>query len=141
MNPDNKSCVFCAIVRRTEPALVVYETDTVICFLPPENKVWGHTLVIPKPHFENLYDIPNQLLNEVVEVCQYLTLKYRENLNATGMNVLHASGIDGQQSVQHFHFHLYPRFKGDGLNTSPKLPEQDFDKQEMLVKLRAAAQK
>ncbi len=52
------------------------------------------------------------------------------------MNVLHASGKDGQQSVFHFHFHLFPRFKDDGLDTWPQLPKKDFDADEMWQKLK-----
>lgn len=130
------NCVFCKIVRREEPARVIYENEDVICFLPKTIQVYGHTLVVPKKHFQDLYDIPEELLCELIKVVQFLTKEYKTKIGATGMNVMHASGKDGQQSVFHFHFHLLPRFKDDGLDTWPKLPQKDFDADEMWQKLK-----
>ncbi|BCX15673.1 MAG: histidine triad protein [Candidatus Parcubacteria bacterium] len=129
-------CVFCKIVRREEPAKIIYENEDVICFLPKTIQVYGHTLVVPKKHFQDLYDIPENLLCELIKIVQFLTKEYKTKIGATGMNVLHASGKDGQQSVFHFHFHLFPRFKDDGLDTWPQLPKKDFDADEMWQKLK-----
>ncbi len=129
-------CVFCKIVRREEPAKIIYENEDVICFLPKTIQVYGHTLVVPKKHFQDLYDIPENLLCELIKIVQFLTKEYKTKIGAIGMNVLHASGKDGQQSVFHFHFHLFPRFKDDGLDTWPQLPKKDFDADEMWQKLK-----
>lgn len=129
-------CVFCKIVRGEEPARVIYENEDVICFLPKKIGVYGYTLVVPRKHFQDLYDIPEELLCELIKVAQFLTREYKTKIGATGMNVLHASGKDGQQSVFHFHFHLFPRFKDDGLDTWPQLPKKDFDADEMWQKLK-----
>jgi len=83
-----------------------------------------------------LYDIPSDILADLVRVAQKLTLEYKQKIGATGMNLLHASGKDGQQSVFHFHFHLLPRFKDDGLDTWPNLAKIEVDKDELLGKLR-----
>ena len=114
---------------------VIYENDKVICFLPKELEVYGHTLIVPKKHYADLYDIPEDVLCDLVKVTKKLTLTYKKKINATGMNLIHASGVDGQQSVFHFHFHLLPRFKNDNLNTWPKLPKVKIDKNELLKKL------
>lgn len=129
-------CIFCKIIRGEEPARVIYENEDVICFLPKTIQVYGHTLVIPKKHFQDLYDIPEELLHELIRAVQFLAKEYKTKIGATGMNVLHASGKDGQQSVFHFHFHLFPRFKDDGLDTWPQLPKKDFDADEMWQKLK-----
>ena len=129
-------CIFCQIVRGEKPSKIVYENENAICFLPKEIEVYGHTLVVPKQHFQDLYDIPQDLLCKLTEVVQLLVKEYRTTISATGMNVLHASGQDGQQSVLHFHFHLFPRFKDDGLDTWPNLAKKDFDADEIWKKLK-----
>ena len=129
------NCIFCKIIKGKEVVSVIYENDKVICFLPKELEVYGHTLIVPKKHYADLYDIPEDVLCDLVKVTKKLTLTYKKKINATGMNLIHASGVDGQQSVFHFHFHLLPRFKNDNLNTWPKLPKVKIDKNELLKKL------
>jgi histidine triad (HIT) family protein len=104
--------------------------------LPKEVEVYGHTLVVPKKHYADLYDIPYEILADISRISKMLTIKYKEKINATGMNLMHASGIDGEQSVYHFHIHLLPRFENDGLHTRPKLPDIDVDKDELLKKIK-----
>ena len=130
------NCIFCQIVQGEKPAKVVYENENAICFLPKEIEVYGHTLVVPKQHFQDLYDTPQDLLCRLTEVVQLLTREYKTKIGSTGMNVLHASGKDGQQSVPHFHFHLFPRFKDDGLDTWPNLAKKEFDSDEIWRKLK-----
>jgi histidine triad (HIT) family protein len=131
-----ENCIFCKIIENKAPSRIVYENADVICFLPKEIEVYGHTLVVPKKHFIDLYDVPAQILCELIKVSQKLTLAYREKINATGMNLMHASGKDGQQSVFHFHIHLLPRFKNDGLNTWPHLAKIEVDADELWNRLR-----
>ncbi len=131
-----RNCIFCQIVRREKPAKVVYKNENALCFLPKKIEVYGHTLIVPRQHFQNLYDLPKDLLSELTEVVQLLTKEYKTKIGATGMNILHASGKDGQQSVSHFHFHLFPRFKDDGLDTWPNLAKKDFDAEKIWKKLK-----
>lgn len=131
-----KNCIFCKIINKKEPAKIVYENKDVICFLPNKVEVYGHTLIVPKKHYADLYDIPEDVLSKLVKVAKKLALSYRKKINATGANLMHASGIDGEQSVFHFHFHLLPRFKNDGLNTWPKLPKIKVDRDDLLKKIK-----
>ena len=129
------SCKFCQIVSRQIPARIIYENRKVISFFPKKLEVYGHTLIAPKEHYADLYDIPEGILCELIKVSKKITLAYKEKINASGMNLMHASGIDGQQSVFHFHIHLLPRFKEDKLNTWPSLPKIEIDKDELFQKL------
>ena len=131
-----KNCIFCRIIKKEVPAIIVYEDKDVICFLPNKIEVYGHTLIVPKKHYVDLYDIPEEILCKLNTVAKKLTLAYKKKINATGVNLMHASGKDGQQSVFHFHFHLLPRFKNDGLNTWPKLPKINIDADDLLKKIR-----
>jgi histidine triad (HIT) family protein len=131
-----ENCIFCKIVKKEVPSRVVFETDEVICFLPNKIEVYGHTLIVPKEHFSDLYDIPEALLEKLASVSKKLAVAYREKIGATGANLLHASGQDGEQTVFHFHLHLLPRFKNDGLKTWPQLPKIEVDADELLAKLK-----
>lgn len=130
------SCKICQIVSRQIPARIIYENKKVISFFPKKLEVYGHTLIAPKQHYADLYDIPQGILCELIKVSKEITLAYKEKINASGMNLMHASGIDGQQSVFHFHIHLLPRFKEDKLNTWPSLPKIEIDEDELFQKLR-----
>lgn len=130
------NCIFCQIIRNEKPAKIIYENENVLCFLSKEIEVYGHTLIVPKQHFQDLYDIPQDVLCRLMEVVQLLTKEYKTKVGSTGVNVLHASGKDGQQSVSHFHFHLFPRFKDDGLDTWPNLAKKDFNSDEMWQRLK-----
>ena len=129
-------CKFCQIINRKIPSWIVYENEKVIAFLPDQLEVYGHTLVAPKQHYSDLYDVPEDILCELIKVSKKITIAYSEKISATGMNLMHASGVDGQQSVFHFHIHLLPRFKDDKLSTWPNLPKIETDKDELLGKLR-----
>jgi len=129
-------CIFCQIANKQKPAMVVYETDKVLCFLPKKIEVYGHTLIIPKKHFADIYDISEEILSELATVSKKLAIAYKEKIGATGINLVHASGRDGEQSVFHFHFHLLPRFQNDGLKTWPQLPKTEVDAEELFKKLK-----
>ena len=115
-------CEFCEIIKGTVPAYIVYQDKCCICFFPKNPEVLAHTLIVPKKHFSDIYEIPNDILSCLISTVKKIAKHYQEVLNATGINLLHASGKDAQQSVLHFHFHLLPRFNNDGINTWPILP-------------------
>ncbi len=131
-----ENCIFCKIVNKEIPADIIYEDDDVICFLPKDIEVYGHTLVVPKKHYVSLDDIPADVLSELIKVAQKLTLEYKKKIGATGMNLLHASGADAQQEVFHFHLHLFPRFENDGIDTWPRLEKVEIKREELWKKLR-----
>ena len=110
------SCKFCRIVKGLEPSWTVYEDELVMAFLDINPASIGHTLIIPKKHYENIYDISEKELKRVIVIAKRLAGVYREALGASGVNILHASGRDAQQDVFHFHIHLVPRYKNDELN-------------------------
>ncbi len=109
-----EDCIFCKIAKGELPSTKYYEDDFVICIKPLGEIVQGHTLLIPKKHSENIFDITKEDLEKVVGVARELALKFK-NEGATGINLLHASGKDAEQSVFHFHMHLIPRHTGDNL--------------------------
>jgi histidine triad (HIT) family protein len=114
MLPDN--CIFCEIVKGISPSTKIYEDEHVLAFLDINPVTKNHTLIIPKNHYVNLYDIPENELIHLLVVAKRITLQFQNDCGVQGVNILHASGMEAQQSVFHFHLHLVPRKQGDGLD-------------------------
>lgn len=123
-------CIFCKIVNGDIPSAKVFENEHVLAFLDISQVTKGHTLVIPKIHKENLYeltpDIANNLFASVPEIAKALKSEYEP----LGLNLVNNNGEHAGQTVFHFHMHLIPRYgKGDGFgavwktNTSDYTPE------------------
>ncbi|MEU4510036.1 HIT family protein [Nonomuraea wenchangensis] len=79
----------------------------------------GHILVIPTPHYADLFETPPEVLSETMSLMQDLANAMRAALGAGGVNILSASGPGSQQSVPHLHVHVVPRWPGDGFSTWP----------------------
>ena len=110
-----EDCVFCRIVRGEVKSWTAYEDDRLQAFLDTNPVSEGHTLIIPKEHYETIYDVPASTLEHIIVVAKTLAQAYERKLGVTAVNVLHASGKAAQQSVFHFHLHLVPRRENDGL--------------------------
>ena len=87
-------------------------------------------------HERNLFDIPEDELNNLIAFLQNTAKSYKTWLWATGVNILNANGKDAQQSVLHLHFHLVPRFPHDHLDLRPKFPNYDWKLSDVLVKIK-----
>lgn len=112
----SNKCVFCGIVKGDIPCTKIYEDEDVLAFLDINPIAENHTLVIPKKHYVNLYDIPENELKHLLVAAKRITLQFQNDHGVQGVNVLHASGVEAQQSVFHFHLHVVPRKQGDGLD-------------------------
>ncbi len=110
---NNKNCVFCKIVRNELPSAKLFETEKVLAFLDiaPINK--GHALVIPKRHFVDIHDLPEEEFKEIATVIKRIASAVKKATNAEGINVLQANGKAAGQEVFHFHVHIIPRFNDD----------------------------
>jgi len=109
-------CVFCEIIKGNSPCTEIYEDQHVLAFLDTNPVSENHTLIIPKNHYVNLYDIPENELKHLLVATKRITIQFQNDHDVQGVNVLHASGAEAQQSVYHFHLHLVPRRIGDGLD-------------------------
>lgn len=113
---DVQVCSFCAIGRGEAPAEIIYEDELTITFAAAAPVTEGHTLLIPKAHTENLFDISSDLAAAMGLAVKAAVIVLSQRHRMTGINLLHASGPDAQQSVFHFHYHLVPRRPRDGLD-------------------------
>ncbi len=129
-------CIFCKVVSGEAHSWKVYETDAAYAFLDINPVNPYHTLVIPKNHHVNIFDIPENELLGVVSCLKHVINLYKEKLGLENAQVVSSSGAIAQQDVFHLHFHIVPRHKKDGQNikwnTHPEM-RPEFDK--MLRKL------
>lgn len=107
------ACLFCAIVAGTEPAHVVLETDETLAFLDIRPLFPGHTLLVPKTHYETLVDLPRELIAPLFTQAQRLAGAMETALGAAGSFVAVNNRVS--QSVAHLHVHVVPRNRKDGL--------------------------
>ena len=134
-----EQCVFCKIANGQLSSWKVYETELTMVLLAKEMEVYGHSLVIPKQHYKDITDIPTATLSDMMETTKKIIRHYEHILGSTGANLIAATGEGAQQSTPHFHIHILPRFKDDGLDTRPTLPDIDADKDELLKKVQIVA--
>lgn len=136
---EQKPCIFCQIANKQIPAKIVYEDAEVIAFLDINPMALGHTLIIPKNHTENIFNIEDKVLQNIANVAKKISLVVKERLGAEGVNLLHASGRAAEQSIPHFHLHVVPRKDGDGINFNDwwltKIKKLDDSQLEEIVKL------
>ena len=106
-------CIFCKIVNGEIPCKKVYEDDLVLAFLDLSPHTNGHTLIIPKEHYSNILDMNSELFKHIQEVAIKIFNLYKEKLNVDGMTLVQNNEYG--QEIKHYHLHLVPRYKKDGL--------------------------
>ena len=109
----DKDCIFCKIAQGIVPSSIVYEDDEVMAFLDISQATKGHTLVIPKAHYDNFLSVPKELMHKVMDVAQRIGQASIVELGAKGVNVLTNVNKEAGQSVYHFHVHVLPRYISD----------------------------
>ena len=110
------TCQFCRIAQKDLPAEILYEDEWLMAFVPLNPVSKGHTLLIPKAYIETFLDMEYPLIQHFSVVLKDLSCRLSAENQAAGINLLHASGREAQQSVFHVHFHIVPRYPGDGLD-------------------------
>lgn len=106
-------CIFCEIASGNAEAQVIFENENYKAFLDINPVNYGHTLVIPKTHFDNFLTIPEDKLLGLIKLTQFLAGVIKRSLNADGFNIISNNGASAGQSVFHSHFHIIPRFEKD----------------------------
>jgi len=112
----NESCNFCRVVSGENPASIVYEDGNVLAFMDLYPANFGHTLVVPREHWENIYDIPEKVLSDLFAVVKRISVAVKKAVGAEGISVLQFNEGASGQSVMHFHVHVIPRFRGDAIS-------------------------
>ncbi len=106
--------IFGKILRREIPAEIIYENEKTLAFLDITPNNPGHTLVIPKKPFRNIFDVDSETFADVMETVRILAKPIRKAVGADGMNIYSNHEKEAGQAVFHLHVHLIPRFSNDG---------------------------
>lgn len=107
--------VFTKIVEREIPAYIIYEDELVISFLDISQATKGHTLVVTKESYENIFAVPDDVLAHLIKVTKLLSGKIKTAMQASGINILNNNGSVAGQTVFHYHVHIIPRYENDNL--------------------------
>jgi diadenosine tetraphosphate (Ap4A) HIT family hydrolase len=107
-----ESCIFCKIVRKEAPSSVIYEDDDVLAFMDIRPVAEGHALVISKEHFENIYDVPEEVICKIHKIVKRVALALNETVKPDGISIVQQNGTAANQDVFHIHVHLIPRYEG-----------------------------
>ncbi|MDP3902196.1 MAG: HIT family protein [bacterium] len=107
-------CIFCKIVKKEIPADIIYEDDDFLAFLDINPVNPGHSLLIPKKHYQNLYYLPDNVLTGVASLIKKISIAAKQGMRADGVNIIMNAEAAAGQIVPHAHFHILPRFKNDG---------------------------
>lgn len=135
MKDDN--CIFCKLANGVFSTNSIYEDEdfNVILDLGPATK--GHALILPKEHYKNLYELPEETAGKVFKLAKKLATEMTQKLGADGFNIVQNNNEVAGQTVFHFHMHLIPRYEGDGQHilwepTSPSAEELVAIKEQLL---------
>ena len=132
-----EDCIFCKIVRGEIPSFKVYENEQVFAFEDINPISLGHTLIVPKNHAENLWEITPDDLSAIHLASKKIARALRKAIDAAGIACLQLNGREVNQVVMHYHLHLIPRSQND-----PELPMSTWElKQGDMEKIKKAAEK
>ena len=122
-------CIFCKIVQGKIPCYKIYEDDDFLAFLDIQPIAKGHTLIIPKKHYNTFLETPIEILSKMTPVIHEVGQALLKATSADGLNFGLNNGPAAGQIIMHTHFHIIPRFNDDGLHTWPSIEcsEEEFE--------------
>lgn len=126
----SENCIFCKIANGEIPSKTIFEDEDVRVILDLGPATKGHALVIPKQHYENLFELPEENAMNVMKIAKQQAAKMKAALQADGFNLVQNNGETAGQTVMHFHMHLIPRYADDGQNILWKPQEVTQDELE-----------
>jgi histidine triad (HIT) family protein len=124
----DESCIFCKIVRKQASASIIYEDKSVMAFLDIRPINLGHTLVITKAHYIDIFDTPANELSMVHKVAKMVSGAIKKTSNADGISIIQQNGKAAGQDIFHLHVHVVPRFESQKMPRFSDLKEVDRTK-------------
>ena len=111
-----ENCIFCKIANGEIPSRTVYEDEDFRAILDLGPATEGHTLILPKEHAANLFELPEETAEKVLPVAKRVAALLKDRLGCAGVNLVQNNGAIAGQTVMHFHLHVIPRYEDDGQN-------------------------
>lgn len=111
---DKADCVFCKIIAKEIPSEKVYEDTDIYAFADIHPNNLGHTLIVPKKHFTNIYETPESELGKLIAAAKRVSIGVKKALKAEGVNIAMNNDKAAGQIIFHTHIHVIPRFSDDG---------------------------
>lgn len=108
-------CIFCKILKGDIPSFCVYEDEAFKVILDRFPAAKGHVLILPKAHYADLFELPDEISAKIYPLARKIGTAIKAAVGAEGMNIIQNNGEAAGQSVFHFHMHLVPRYKEDGI--------------------------
>ena len=115
MTADERICVFCSIVRGEADSATIFEDDATLAFLDLRQSNEGHVLVVPKRHFEQIYDLDEEIASSLGKTVRRVACAVRRVYEPEGLSIWQSNGAAAFQEVPHVHWHILPRYSNDGL--------------------------
>ena len=132
----DENCIFCKLAGGEIPTATLYEDEDFRVILDANPAAKGHALIIPKEHYANLHELDDELAGKVLVLAKKMITKLTDILGCDGYNIVQNNGEAAGQTVFHFHMHLIPRFKDDGVGVTWKMGElTEEDKNDILSKM------
>lgn len=129
-------CIFCKILKKEIPSTVILDNEDVFVFLDIRPINLGHILIIPKKHYQNIYDIPEEQFCLLAKFTKKIAIALKKALGADGINLgMNNDGAAGQV-VEHAHIHIIPRFKNDGLKHWPPKNYKNGEEKQIAKKIK-----
>lgn len=120
----DSNCIFCKIVEGEIPSYKVYEDENVLAFLDISQVTKGHTLIIPKEHAKDIFELTEETAAKLFSAVPKIAKSIKQTYNPIGLNLLNNNGEAAGQSVFHYHMHFIPRYgSGDGFGAVWKTQE------------------
>lgn len=129
-------CIFCKIAKGEIPADIIYEDENCLAFLDITPINPGHVLLIPKKHYENLYDLPDEILTQLAPIIKKLAIAIKKGVQAEGINIGMNNERPAGQLVSHAHFHIMPRFSNDGFHHWRGQPYKEGESSKIASKIK-----
>ncbi|AOM82460.1 HIT family protein [Salisediminibacterium beveridgei] len=134
------NCIFCKIIQGDIPGAKVYEDEHVLAFLDISQVTKGHTLIIPKQHEENVFELSEETARNLFASVPKVANALNETFQPKGLNILNNNGEFAGQSVFHYHLHLLPRYSEEDGFDAKWVPHADEYTGEELGEMAAAIQ-
>jgi len=133
------NCIFCKIIAGNIPSHKIFEDEDFVAFLDIKPNNLGHTLLVPKEHSKNIFDMSDNVLEKLGKHLQIIAQAVKDGAEATGVNITMNNGETAGQLIWHSHIHIIPRYSGDGIipwHQKPDISQEDFIKMAERIRTR-----